>query len=396
MPPRATIRHDTSENHSWFGRASAIIEKWNPSKIGLVKEYLDLFFSNGHVRETGHGLTKLLTLLNQAQAELRLDVAGAQSTNISESMSANTMSGAAVATGGRGGGLEAASRPTIRIFISHSHADAAIAEAFAELFQSAFNLACNAIRCSSVPRYSLQFGVDVPRQIRDEVLLASVVIGIVTENSRESAWVLFELGARWGASASLIPVLGPTGDAELLPPPIRHANAVICSYENVIKLTEEVAVLLAEPMPRTSTYTQHINAILKAAQAGDRSSPRTATNQLPMRLISETRSLRKLLKEIRRRWPDSNVLKAPLNRFLWGAEIGQKQIDADVQEGMRFHDRMWEFATTLEKEFPGVFDLASVMQNQLQRQMYGLDPVLDLLDSYADRFQDMYIQTTSR
>jgi hypothetical protein len=57
---------------------------------------------------------------------------------------------------------------------------------------------------------------------------------------------------------------------------------------------------------------------------------------------------------------------------------------------------MWEFATTLEKEFPGVFDLASVMQNQLQRQMYGLDPVLDLLDSYADRFQDMYIQTTSR
>ena len=162
MPPRATIRHDTSENHSWFGRASAVIEKWNPSKIGLVKEYLDLFFSNGHARQTGHGLTKLLTLLNQAQAELRLDLAGAQSTKISESMSANTMSGAAVATEGRGGGLEAASRPTIRIFISHSHADAAIAETFAELFQSAFNLTCNAIRCSSVPRYHCNLASTFP------------------------------------------------------------------------------------------------------------------------------------------------------------------------------------------------------------------------------------------
>ena len=63
---------------------------------------------------------------------------------------------------------------------------------------------------------------------------------------------------------------------------------------------------------------------------------------------------------------------------------------------MRFHDRMWEFATNLEKEFPGVFDLASVMQNQLQRQMYGLDSVLDLLDAYADRFQDICIQATRR
>src|ERR1017187_9528282 len=57
----------------------------------------------------------------------------------------------------------------------------------------------------------------------------------------------------------------------------------------------------------------------------------------------------------RRSFRASSDRKAPLNRFLWGAEIGQKQIDADVQEGMRFHDRMWEFATNLEKEFPGVF-----------------------------------------
>src|SRR5579871_3961992 len=97
---------------------------------------------------------------------------------------------------------------TTRVFISHSHTDAAVAEAFADLFQSAFNLPCEAIRCSSVPRYSLSFGVDIPRHIKEEVLAAAVLIGIVTQSSRESAWVLFELGARWGASKSLIPILG--------------------------------------------------------------------------------------------------------------------------------------------------------------------------------------------
>jgi hypothetical protein len=78
MPPRATIRHDTQENVNWFGRASAAIEMWNPSKSPLAKEYLDLFFSKIHAREAGSGLTKLLTLLNQAQAELRWETTSVQ------------------------------------------------------------------------------------------------------------------------------------------------------------------------------------------------------------------------------------------------------------------------------------------------------------------------------
>jgi hypothetical protein len=76
MPPRATIRHQTAENVAWFGRVSAAIERWNSSKSALVKEYLDLFFSNGHARETGYGFTKLLTLLHQAQNDLRLETLG--------------------------------------------------------------------------------------------------------------------------------------------------------------------------------------------------------------------------------------------------------------------------------------------------------------------------------
>lgn len=115
------------------------------------------------------------------------------------------------------------------------------------------------------------------------------------------------------------------------------------------------------------------------------------SSQTPTRLLAETRSLKAMLKEIRRRWPESSVLKAPLNRFLWGAEIGQKQIDADVQEGMRFHDKLWEYAADLEKYLPNAFSLARVMQNQQERQFYDSNRVFDLLDDYADRLQDMCI-----
>jgi hypothetical protein len=77
-PPHATIRHETPENIAWFGRGTAAIEKWNPSKSTLVKEYLDLFRSNLHVRKTAPGLTKFMTLLNQAQSELRLETVGSE------------------------------------------------------------------------------------------------------------------------------------------------------------------------------------------------------------------------------------------------------------------------------------------------------------------------------
>ena len=79
MPPRATIRHtDNAENAAWFGRVSAAIEKWNPTKSSLAREYNDLFFSNGSARETIHGLTKLQVLLNQAKADLEKETRASQ------------------------------------------------------------------------------------------------------------------------------------------------------------------------------------------------------------------------------------------------------------------------------------------------------------------------------
>lgn len=86
MPPRATIRHETQENLAWFGRVSAVIERWNSSKAVLVKEYLDLFLSNGHARERVFGFRKLLALLHQAHNDLRLETVGPVSVVVPEKM----------------------------------------------------------------------------------------------------------------------------------------------------------------------------------------------------------------------------------------------------------------------------------------------------------------------
>ena len=58
------------------GRGLRHFKPWNPAKSVLVKEYCDLFFNNGNVRETIFGLLKLQALLNQAQHDLRMETVG--------------------------------------------------------------------------------------------------------------------------------------------------------------------------------------------------------------------------------------------------------------------------------------------------------------------------------
>jgi predicted nucleotide-binding protein len=83
MPPRATIRHhDNQDNTNWFGRVSAVIEKWNPAKSALAQQHISLFFGNVHAREAATGLTSLIILLNQAKAELQLETKGLQGDGI--------------------------------------------------------------------------------------------------------------------------------------------------------------------------------------------------------------------------------------------------------------------------------------------------------------------------
>lgn len=107
----------------------------------------------------------------------------------------------------------------IKIFISHSAHDASIAASLAELFRTAMRLSKSDIRCTSVDGYRLPAGANTDEQLRREVLEAPVLVGLMSHRSFESAYVLFELGARWGKNED------PQHRAHSAPP-IRSGNAL--------------------------------------------------------------------------------------------------------------------------------------------------------------------------
>ncbi|MDF2440409.1 MAG: hypothetical protein JWN98_1393, partial [Abditibacteriota bacterium] len=88
---------------------------------------------------------------------------------------------------------------SIDIFVSHSSADEKVAKALIDLLRDAFRLDSNKIRCTSVAGYKLKAGAHTEPELRREVQQARVFIGLLSEVSLDSAYVLFELGARWGS-----------------------------------------------------------------------------------------------------------------------------------------------------------------------------------------------------
>jgi hypothetical protein len=83
MPPRPTIRHETPENLAWLGRVSAVIESWDKSKgIVLLPNLLDRFYGI-NARDAIEGFRKLVTLLHQAQNDLRMETSGPVSVAVS-------------------------------------------------------------------------------------------------------------------------------------------------------------------------------------------------------------------------------------------------------------------------------------------------------------------------
>ncbi len=118
------------------------------------------------------------------------------------------------------------------IFISHSHTDARIAEHLVDFILSVLEIKEEEIRCTSLPGHMLDFGELITEQLRMDVHISTVVFALLTQQSLESPWVLFELGAAWVFGKLLVPVLAPGLSPKDLPPlegypciQIDHENA---------------------------------------------------------------------------------------------------------------------------------------------------------------------------
>tara|TARA_R110002020_G_scaffold271085_1_gene486336 strand:- start:64 stop:1512 length:1449 start_codon:yes stop_codon:yes gene_type:complete len=114
------------------------------------------------------------------------------------------------------------------IFISHSSQDADTAKLLIDLLKTSLNLSSSKIRCTSVNGYRLPAGASTNDLLKKEVHESKVLIGLISPNSINSAYVLFELGARWGASLPLIPLITSELGSELLKGPLSGINALNC------------------------------------------------------------------------------------------------------------------------------------------------------------------------
>ena len=151
----------------------------------------------------------------------------------------------------------------VDVFISHSSQDAQLAIHVVDLLRAALNLRADQIRCTSVEGYRLPAGADFDSQLRDEALESRVFIGILSAFSLASAYVLFELGARWGAKRPIMPLLAPGIGPQILKGPLTGLNVLSCNNAAQLhQLVSEVADILNVSPESPAVYQRHIEAIL--------------------------------------------------------------------------------------------------------------------------------------
>ncbi|NQT72317.1 MAG: toll/interleukin-1 receptor domain-containing protein [Chloroflexi bacterium] len=154
----------------------------------------------------------------------------------------------------------------IDIFICHSSVDAEVAEALIDLLRSALNIPAERIRCTSVDGYMLPAGASTDEQLRQEVHEATTFIALITQASLASAYVLFELGARWGAHLHFAPVLSSGADASIMRKPLENLHALkLYVTAQVHQLVDEIAYQLNRTKSSASAYQKQLDNLVDLA-----------------------------------------------------------------------------------------------------------------------------------
>jgi hypothetical protein len=183
----------------------------------------------------------------------------------------------------------------IEVFISHSSVDVEIARKLINLLRSAIQgLQPEVIRCTSVPGYRLEGGAKTDEQLLKESLGAEVFIALLSQQSLRSTYVLFELGARWGADKHLLPLVVAGMSASELKPPLNGRNAHSAAIEDhVFQLVDEVASKLGLSLAKPSVYGEQVKELVRvseeAAAQRDADSFETAAAEPPRLSSSESR-----------------------------------------------------------------------------------------------------------
>lgn len=158
-------------------------------------------------------------------------------------------------------------RTSLLVFISHSSKDEILVKALIQVIRDALNIPQEQIRCSTVSGFRLTGGKPINDQLRVEVHDSKAFVGLVTANSMKSPYVLFELGARWGAGLHLQPLLGTVADSEYLKGPLESLLAHSCDdHAQVLQLVGELAHFLKITPAASQAYHEAIQNLVKVAK----------------------------------------------------------------------------------------------------------------------------------
>lgn len=156
----------------------------------------------------------------------------------------------------------------VKIFISHSAKDATLATALVNCLEASLEIPDGTIRCTSVPGYKLAPGEIADEILRDNLENCAVVIGLLTEDSLKSGYVIMELGAAWALRKTTCALLAPNIGFDRIPGPLSRRHAVkVDSDHDLASLMEVLADHLNLPLRNRAKSTTAINSLVKAAKA---------------------------------------------------------------------------------------------------------------------------------
>lgn len=237
----------------------------------------------------------------------------------------------------------------LKVFISHSSGDAAFASQIVDLLEKALHLTPAAIRCTTVDGYGLAPGAVTDETLKREIFEADSFIALLTPSSLKSMYVLFELGARWGAGRHFVPLL-LGAEPEALDGPLRALNVLKATNESHIHaLIESVAAALGIPVQRGSVVLPRVRAVREAAES---------YHHMPVRVI--------------RGRQDDNADPGTVRRFLSTGTV-------------EFEDRIREVCLPVARDY-GDFHvdphIPPAAASRLRQYVYGgPEPVLAVVDT---------------
>lgn len=155
-----------------------------------------------------------------------------------------------------------------RVIVSHASTDEKLVSAFMRCLEDGVDLPDREIRCTSLHGHRLDPGDEISDTLRSNIEMCSVFIGLLTDSSLRSGFVLMELGAAWAFRKKACLVLAPSVDFKAIPGPFAgRLHAIrMDSQPDVVQLLEVVAKITGCPMRNGSKVTAAVLNLAEVAR----------------------------------------------------------------------------------------------------------------------------------